>query len=602
MSTYIPPPPAHPWERTGKPKNMWPTLMRLLKYAKPFHIVFIALIAVGISTTLLSVISPIYLGEIADYAADCIEQKIVVDPEAVIGTVLLLIVLYTILFFLEWSRTRMEWVYEEKLGNMIRKDLSKKISKIPIGYLDSLQTGDIVSRFVNDSDTIRLRSVECFTRTAESLIMLAGCIVIMIVLDWRMTLAVIVPTILGFLLIKVLVKVSQKYYRAQAKNLGKMNNIVEETYRGLDVINVFNGVDDVRKEFASVNDDLYKVSFRSRMMGELLPTFTGFVNNLGYVFVCIVASILILDGSATFGTLVTFLVYVKLCNRPLMSLSNSLSGLQEVAAAAERIFEFLDAPEMGDEIDRAELPQNIRGKVEFNHVHFSYVQGVEIIHDLNLTVEPGMRIAIVGPTGAGKTTISNLLMRYYDPDSGSISIDGIKTTDIRREDVRKQFGVVLQDTWLFQGTLRQNLVFDSKEVPDERILKVCEAIGLDRYIESLPSGLDTYLDNPQSLSSGQRQQIAIARAVIKDAPMLIMDEATSSIDTRTEHIIQNAMDELMRGRTSFVIAHRLSTIKSADHIIVIKKGQIIERGTHEELISKGGFYRSLYDSQFEFCD
>ncbi len=576
--------------------------MRLLKYAKPFHIVFIALIAVGISTTLLSVISPIYLGEIADYAADCIEQKIVVDPEAVIGTVLLLIVLYTILFFLEWSRTRMEWVYEEKLGNMIRKDLSKKISKIPIGYLDSLQTGDIVSRFVNDSDTIRLRSVECFTRTAESLIMLAGCIVIMIVLDWRMTLAVIVPTILGFLLIKVLVKVSQKYYRAQAKNLGKMNNIVEETYRGLDVINVFNGVDDVRKEFASVNDDLYKVSFRSRMMGELLPTFTGFVNNLGYVFVCIVASILILDGSATFGTLVTFLVYVKLCNRPLMSLSNSLSGLQEVAAAAERIFEFLDAPEMGDEIDRAELPQNIRGKVEFNHVHFSYVQGVEIIHDLNLTVEPGMRIAIVGPTGAGKTTISNLLMRYYDPDSGSISIDGIKTTDIRREDVRKQFGVVLQDTWLFQGTLRQNLVFDSKEVPDERILKVCEAIGLDRYIESLPSGLDTYLDNPQSLSSGQRQQIAIARAVIKDAPMLIMDEATSSIDTRTEHIIQNAMDELMRGRTSFVIAHRLSTIKSADHIIVIKKGQIIERGTHEELISKGGFYRSLYDSQFEFCD
>ena len=576
--------------------------MRLLKYAKPFHIVFIALIAVGISTTLLSVISPIYLGEIADYAADCIEQKIVVDPEAVIGTVLLLIVLYTILFFLEWSRTRMEWVYEEKLGNMIRKDLSKKISKIPIGYLDSLQTGDIVSRFVNDSDTIRLRSVECFTRTAESLIMLAGCIVIMIVLDWRMTLAVIVPTILGFLLIKVLVKVSQKYYRAQAKNLGKMNNIVEETYRGLDVINVFNGVDDVRKEFASVNDDLYKVSFRSRMMGELLPTFTGFVNNLGYVFVCIVASILILDGSATFGTLVTFLVYVKLCNRPLMSLSNSLSGLQEVAAAAERIFEFLDAPEMGDEIDRAELPQNIRGKVEFDHVHFSYVQGVEIIHDLNLTVEPGMRIAIVGPTGAGKTTISNLLMRYYDPDSGSISIDGIKTTDIRREDVRKQFGVVLQDTWLFQGTLRQNLVFDSKEVPDERILKVCEAIGLDRYIESLPSGLDTYLDNPQSLSSGQRQQIAIARAVIKDAPMLIMDEATSSIDTRTEHIIQNAMDELMRGRTSFVIAHRLSTIKSADHIIVIKKGQIIERGTHEELISKGGFYRSLYDSQFEFCD
>jgi ATP-binding cassette subfamily B protein len=485
---------------------------------------------------------------------------------------------------------------------MMRKDLSRKVSRIPVGSLDKMRKGDILSRFVNDIDTMRLRSVESITRTGESLIMLIGCVVIMTFIDWRLMLAAMLPMLIGFVGMRVVVRFSHKYYRAQSRNLGKMNTIVEETYRGLNVITLYNGLDDVKAKFMGVNKDLYSVSFRSRMMGELMPSISGLVNNMGYVSVCIVASLLILDGSATFGTLVAFIAYVKICNRPIMSLSNTVGGLQEVAAAAERIFEFLDTPEMEDESGKGVIDGPIEGKVRFNDVCFSYNPGTEVIHDLNLDVAPGMRIAIVGPTGAGKTTISNLLLRYYDPDSGSITLDGVKLTDLRREEVRKQFGVVLQDVWLFKGTIRQNLVFGSEDVPEERIMEACRAVGLEHFINAHPEGLDTYINNPDSLSSGQKQQISIARAIIKDAPMLIMDEATSSVDTRTEAVIQDAMDQLMKGRTSFVIAHRLSTIKNADHIIVIRKGEIIERGTHEELLSKGGFYRSLYDSQFEFCD
>ena len=601
-STYIPPPPQSPLARGDKPKNLWFTIVRLLKYAKPIRWVFIVITIVGLLTTLLAIIGPQYLGDIADYAADSIESGGVVDPDKIIGTVLILIIIYSLLMFLEWTRFRMEWVYEEKLGNILRKELSRKVSKIPISQLDQMRMGDLMSRFVNDSDTIRLESVECITRLLESIILLVGCSVMMVITDWRLAIAVLIPVVLGFIMIKIIIEVSQKYFRAQSRNLGKMNTIVEETYRGLDVINVFNGLDDTKDKFGTVNKELVRASLMARLWGEILPSFMGFINNLGYVIVCIVASLFILDGSATFGTLVTFIVYVKLCNRPLMFLSNAFSGIQEVAAASERIFEFLDTPEMDDEDGKIGSLDHIDGRIVFDKVRFSYIPGTEVIHDLNLTVEPGMRIAIVGPTGAGKTTISNLLLRYYDPDSGSISLDGTRLTDIKRDVVREQFSVVLQDTWLFKGTVRQNLVFDSEEADDERIMDVCRAVGLGHYIDALPKGLDTYIEDPRVLSAGQRQQITIARAIIKDAPMLIMDEATSSIDTHTERAIQESMDHLMKGRTSFVIAHRLSTIKSADHIIVIRKGEIIERGTHEELISNGGFYRSLYDSQFEFCD
>ena len=583
-------------------KRIWPHLKRFLAYAKPYHKVFILVIILNLILTALAMVGPTYLGSIADYAADCIEQGRQVVPDEVIPTVLILLGIYIVMMVLERARILLEWNTEERIGNMLRKDLSRKVSRIPVGSLDKMRKGDILSRFVNDIDTMRLRCVESITRVIESIIMLAGCIIVMSILDWRLMLAAICPVIAGFFVMRLVIRFSQKYYRAQSRNLGKMNNIVEETYRGLNVITLYNGLDGAKTKFMDVNKDLYKVSFRSRMLGELMPSISGLVNNLGYVSVCIVASLLILEGSATFGTLVAFIAYVKICNRPIMGLSNSLGGLQEIAAASERIFEFLDIPEMDDESGKGIIEGPIEGRVKFEDVCFSYNPGTEVIHDLNLDVTPGMRVAIVGPTGAGKTTISNLLLRYYDPDSGSITLDGVKLTDIRREEVRKQFGVVLQDMWLFKGTIRQNLVFGCGDIPDERIMEACRAVGLEHFIESHKDGLDTYINNPDSLSSGQKQQISIARAIIKDAPMLIMDEATSSVDTRTEGIIQDAMDQLMKGRTSFIIAHRLSTIKNADHIIVIRKGEIIERGTHEELLARGGFYRSLYDSQFEFCD
>ena len=583
-------------------KKIWPFLRRFIAYSKPFHRTFALIVALNLVLTALAMIGPALLGSIADYAADCIDQGSAVDPGDVVLAAVALLAVYVSIMVLERKRILAEWNTEERLGNMLRKEQSRKVSRIPVGSLDKMRKGDVISRFVNDIDTIRLRSVESITRTVESVIMLTGCVIMMSVMDWRLMLAALCPVLIGFAAMRIVVKVSHKYYRAQSRNLGRMNTIVEETYRGLNVISLYNGLEGSKAKFMGVNEDLYRVSFRSRMMGEMMPSISGLVNNLGYVTVCIAASLLILDGSATFGTLVAFLAYVKICNRPMMNLSNSLGGLQEVAAASERIFEFLDTQEMEDETEKGAIDKPIEGRVAFRNVCFSYEPGTEVIHDLSLDVAPGMKVAIVGPTGAGKTTISNLLLRYYDPDSGSIALDGVELTDLKREEVRKQFGVVLQDVWLFRGTLRQNLVFGSEDVPDEKILAACRAVGLEHFVSSHKEGLDTLIGNPDSLSSGQRQQISIARAIVKDAPMLIMDEATSSVDTRTEKVIQNAMDRLMEGRTSFIIAHRLSTIKNADHIIVIRKGEIIERGTHEELLSKGGFYRSLYDSQFQFCD
>ena len=600
--TTTPISPGPPWQRGKKSTNLAKTMKRYIRYLKRYRAYIYTIIVLGTLISILSLIGPRLLGDLTDQVARCIELGTMVDLDSITESAVILIALYLLIMALEMIYTRMEWISEEKLGGDLRLDLSKKVSRIPVGQMDKMYTGDVMSRFVNDTDSIRHQGIECITRTIEMVIMLVGCIVVMFMAEWRLALAALVPTFIGFAIIRVIIKISQKYYRAQSRNLGKMNNIVEETYRGLNVVTVYNGLDETKKRFGEVNDDLYTTTFKSRFFGSLMPELIGFINNLGYVFVCIVGSALILEGAATFGTLVAFIVYVKISNRPLMALSNSLSSLQDVAASAERIFEFLDTPEMDSEENAVTLPDRIRGEIEFKDVRFSYVPGTEVIHDLNLHVDVGQRIAIVGPTGAGKTTLSNLLLRYYDPDSGSITLDGIDLTDIRRSDVRDLFGVVLQDTWLFKGTLRENLVFDNTEVPDSRIEEVCEAVGLGTYLSRLPNGLDTYLENPQTLSSGQRQQITIARAIIKDAPLLIMDEATSSVDTRTERTIQNAMDHLMKGRTSFVIAHRLSTIKSADRIIVIRKGEIVESGTHEELISKGGFYRSLYDSQFEFCD
>ncbi len=601
MSVASNTPPGPPWLKGAKPRNIGQTLRTFLTYIGEYRRTLALIIVLGLVTSSLSAIGPQYLGALTDIVSASIGTDVPVDMDAVTRTALTLLAIYIALIVLDALFTRMEWITEEKIGNKLRTDLSRKIARISVSDMDGLMRGDILSRFVNDTESIRSRGVEGVTQLVQAVCVLALCVIAMVLTDWRLALATIGPALLGFAIIKIIVRFSQKYYRLQSKDLGRINSIVEETYRGLDVVTAYNALDQINVQYNKVNDELQSSAFKARAAGIFMPELIGFVNNIGYVLVCIVGSLLILEGESTFGNLVAFIMYVRVITRPMMQVSNAYGDLMEVTAAAERVFDILENPEMLDEATEELVPKDVKGDVRFEDVCFSYTKGTEIIHDLDLEVKKGQRIAIVGPTGAGKTTISSLLLRFYEPDSGSVSIDGIDIKDLGRANVRGLFGVVLQDVWLFRGTLRQNLVFDQEDFPDERIMEVCDSVGLGNYVRSLPEGLDTFMENPDNLSSGQKQQITIARAILKDAPLLIMDEATSSVDTRTEHAIQEAMDRLMENRTSFIIAHRLSTITSADRIIVINNGSIVESGTHKELIAKGGFYRSLYDSQFEFC-
>jgi len=431
--------------------------------------------------------------------------------------------------------------------------------------------------------------------------MIFGSLVMMFLMEWRLAIVSIIPTILGMILVFLIIKRTQRLFREQARNVGEMNTLVEETYYGLEVVNSYNGTDSVRKRFEKINHRLFYNSFITRFVSNSMPLITGFIGSLSYVIVCIAGSIMVLEGAIGYGVIVAFIIYVKEFSEPLGRLSNSLSSMQNVGAASERVFEFLDLPEMEDESGKTEHRTGIRGRVEFDHVHFSYIPGKEIIHDMNLVVEPGQKIAIVGPTGSGKTTIANLLMRFYDVDSGRITLDGVDIREISREDVHSAFCMILQDSWMFEGSIRDNITFGA-DVPDDRIMEACEAVGVDGYIRSLPNGLDTVIGENNSLSAGQRQQINIIRAMVRNTPLLILDEATSAMDTYTEKKVQRSMDKMMESHTSFVIAHRLSTIEDADTILVIKNGDIVEKGTHSELLQKDGYYRELYNSQFENCE
>jgi ATP-binding cassette subfamily B protein len=482
----------------------------------------------------------------------------------------------------------------------MRQDLGRKISRIPLGVLDRLRTGDVMSRFINDAETIRGSSAECIAHTISALVMIVGSLIMMFLMEWRLAIVSIIPTFLGMGVIFLIIKRTQRIFREQARNVGEMNTLVEETYYGLEIVNSYNGTDSVRGRFRRINERLFYNSFITRFISNSMPLITGFIGSLSYVIVCIVGSMMVLEGMMGYGVIVAFIIYVKEFSEPLGRLSNSLSSMQNVGAASERVFEFLDLPEMEDESGKPER-RSFEGRVEFEHVHFSYVPGKEIIHDLNLVVEPGQKVAIVGPTGSGKTTIANLLMRFYEVDSGRITLDGVDIREYSREDVHSAFCMILQDSWMFEGSIRDNITFGI-DVPDERIMEACEAVGVDGYIRSLPDGLDTVIGENNSLSAGQRQQINIIRAMVRNAPLLILDEATSAMDTYTEKKVQRSMDRMMESHTSFVIAHRLSTIEDADLILVIRNGDIVEKGTHSELLEKGGYYKELYDSQFENCE
>lgn len=488
----------------------------------------------------------------------------------------------------------------QRIGRSMRADISAKINRLPMSYFNAVPTGDILSRITNDVDMLGQSLNQSVGSLLSAVVLFFGSLFMMITTNGWMTLAAVGASLLGFALMMGIMGRSQKYFLRQQSALGALSGHIEESYTGHSVIAAYNAEDRVRAEFDRMNGELVEAGFRAQCLSGLMMPIMMFIGNFGYVAVCVVGGALALDGQIGFGVIVAFMLYVRYFTQPLSQIAQGVQALQSAGAAGTRVFEFLEAPEMADESAKpARHARDVRGEVEFDHVRFTYAGSDKpVIKDFSARALPGQKVAIVGPTGAGKTTMVNLLMRFFEIDGGQIRIDGVPTSEMRREDVHALFCMVLQDTWLFEGTIRENLVYCDEGVSDEDMQRACRAVGLDHFIRSLPHGYDTVLNDQVNLSQGQKQQMTIARAMIADKPMLILDEATSNVDTRTELKIQQAMDELMRGRTSFVIAHRLSTIKNADLILVMKEGDIIESGTHNELLAAGGFYADLYNSQF----
>lgn len=488
----------------------------------------------------------------------------------------------------------------QRVSQQLRGDISRKINRLPMAFYNRTSTGDILSRVTNDVDLISQSLNQSIGNLITSVILLFGSLLMMLITNLWMTLTAILASLLGFVVMFAIMGRSQKYFARQQRHLGALNGHIEEMYTGHTVVKAYNGEAAAQQTFDEMNDKLRESGFRAQTLaGMMMPVMT-FVGNLGYVAVCVVGGAMALNDMISFGVIVAFMMYVRYFTQPLSQIAQAVQSLQSAAAAGERVFEFLEAEEMPDESGKKSDISAVQGTVDFDHVRFGYEDTDKIvIHDFSAHAKPGQKIAIVGPTGAGKTTMVNLLMRFHDIQSGEIRIDGVPTNEMTREAVREQFCMVLQDTWLFEGTLRENLIYCTENVSDEKMIAACKAVGLDHFIRTLPKGYDTVVGDQLSLSQGQKQQLTIARAMIADKPMLILDEATSSVDTRTEQQIQSAMDKLMENRTSFVIAHRLSTIRNADLILVMNHGDIVESGTHEELLAKGGFYADLYNSQFE---
>ena len=488
-----------------------------------------------------------------------------------------------------------------KYAKKLRTSISEKINKLPLKYFDHNLSGDILSRVTNDVDTIAQSLNQSLATLVSSITLFLGSIIMMFVTNYIMAITAIVASLLGFVLMFIILGKSQKYFSARQVELGKINGYIEEVYSGLNVVKTCNGKEESDKEFDKLNQKLYTCNRKSQFLSGLMPPIMSFIGNFGYVAVCIVGALLVSKDMITFGVIVAFIVYVRLFTNPLSQIAQAMTSLQTTLAASERVFEFLDEEEMPDESSLTKKldKKKVKGKIEFQNVKFGYDKDKIIIKDFSATAKPGQKIAIVGPTGAGKTTMVNLLMKFYDIQDGDIKIDGISIKELSRDNIHKLFTMVLQDTWLFQGTIKENIIYNRKNISDKKVKEVCEVVGVDHFIKTLPNGYDSVLSDNDSISAGQRQLLTIARGMIEDSPFLILDEATSNVDTRTEELVQKAMDKLMENKTSFIIAHRLSTIKNADLILVMKDGNIIETGNHNKLMKENGFYASLYNSQFE---
>ena len=487
----------------------------------------------------------------------------------------------------------------QKVSKKLRSGISQKINNLPLKYFDSTSYGDVLSRVTNDVDTIGQTLNQSLGSLITAITLFVGSVIMMLVTNGYMALAAIGSSLIGFAIMLLIVSKSQKYFLNQQRGLGAINGHVEEIYAGHNVVKVYNGEHEAKAKFDSINEKLYTNAWKSQFLSGLMMPLMSFIGNLGYVAVCVVGGVMALQGTISFGIIVAFMVYVRLFSQPLSQIAQTATSLQSTAAASERVFEFMGEKELEDENQKVSVLKEVKGDLEFKNVKFGYDPNKIIIHNFSAHALPGQKVAIVGPTGAGKTTMVNLLMRFYEVNSGEIKIDGIPIDQLTRENVHNLFCMVLQDTWLFEGTIKENIVYSKQGISDEQIVDACKAVGIDHFIRTLPKGYDTVLDDNANLSAGQKQLITIARAMIENTPLLILDEATSSVDTRTEVLIQNAMDKLTVGRTSFVIAHRLSTIRKSDLILVMNEGDIIESGNHNELLAKKGFYADLYNSQFE---
>ena len=565
---------------------------------KSLGVVVLALVLAALSAV-LTIIGPDQVGKIATIMSDGLLGGI--DLAAIARVGILLAVIYGLSALFGFIQHYIMASVTLKMSYRMRAELSEKINRVPQKYFNFHAQGDILSRITNDVSTLQQGLTNSLPTIISAATQFLGCLIMMFVTEWRLALVSLGITLVGLLLVVFIMSRSQKYFTARQESLGKLNGYVEEMYSGHEVVRISRAAEPVGKTFDALNDAVYDANWRSQFLSGVMQPLMNVIGNLSYVAVCVLGSILAIQGIIDIGVIVSFILYVRLFTSPLTQIAQGMTNLQTASASAHRIFDFLGSEEMPDESEKPELPRPVRGEVDFKHVRFSYPDSPDkiIIKDFSAHVAPGQKVAIVGPTGAGKTTMVNLLMRFYEIADGCIKIDGVPSQDIRREDVHKLFGMVLQDTWLFEGTVRENLVYNLPDVTDEQLNRVCCACGLDKFVRSLPNGFDTVLSESTSISAGQKQLLTIARAMLQNAPMLILDEATSSVDTRTELLIQRAMDKLTENRTSFVIAHRLSTIKNADLILVMKDGDVIESGTHETLMQQNGFYAALYNSQFD---
>lgn len=581
-----------------KSKDLVGTWKKLIGRNKMYFSFVLVALACAVIATVLNLIGPDKLKELTDIISAGIMTEI--DMDAVLKVCITLVVFYGSGMVLSLIQNLIMASVTQKVTKNLRENISGKINRLPISYYNKTTTGDVLSRVTNDVDSIGQSLNMSVGNLVSSVVLLIGSLIMMIKTNFLMTVTAIVASVIGFVFMGLIMGKSQRYFFMQQKNLGEINGYIEEIYSGHTVVKAYNGEKEAGRKFGEMNEQLRNSGFKAQCLSGLMMPIMTFIGNLGYVAVCIVGALLTINGKISFGVIVAFIMYVRFFTQPLSQIAQGMQAMQSAAAAGERVFEFLEAEEMEDEGHKTVEVNDVKGKVEFEHVHFGYEDSDRIIiNDFSAQIEPGQKIAIVGPTGAGKTTLVNLLMRFHEINSGCIKIDGVSTKDMKREDVHGMFCMVLQDTWLFEGTLRENLVYCAENADEEKMRSACKAVGLHHFIRTLPQGYDTVLNDTLNLSQGQKQQLTIARAMIADKPMLILDEATSSVDTRTEIIIQNAMDELMKGRTSFVIAHRLSTIKNADVILVMRDGDIVESGNHEELLAQNGFYAELYNSQFE---